>query len=163
MITTTKQTSENIRATSLKRGKDNILNKLLANSQKFHYSSLSFASAGPALDLSNHREMVWFKQVTWADAQKTGTCSKTSKCSPLVTSYSEALRAQTGLHDNSVQPPLWKTGQRRDRTWAAPHQHWSNCWFLASLSQHAGLWLRTEKCSLAHHFWHIARPNSPSL
>lgn len=70
MITSAKRRSENIRAASSKRGQDNILNKLLAHSQEFHYSNLSFASAGPALDLSNHRKIAQLKQLTWADAQQ---------------------------------------------------------------------------------------------
>lgn len=47
-----------------------MLNKLLAHSQEFHYSSLSFAWTGPTLILSNHREIAQVKQVTLADAQQ---------------------------------------------------------------------------------------------
>lgn len=97
-ITITKR-SENIRAASSKRRQDNILNKLLAHSQEFHYSNLSFASAGLALDLSNHRKIAQLKQVTSPDAQQDRNSFQKEECSPPMASYSEASTA----HDRDVR------------------------------------------------------------
>lgn len=163
-ITTTKRRSENIKATSSKREQDHILNNLLAHSRAFHYSNISFASAGPLLPITERLHSL--SKSPGQMPSKTGTRSKKRECSPLTASYSEASTARDrDAWQQRITPTLEEHPSGAAENWDLGITPPTLQRLRVSDKSEPTRWsLATDrKRSQAHHFWQVAKPDSTSL